>query len=164
MTRKIIIVFLVLLLCFYSLISSILGERGFLANNQLKRQLKANEYELDRKAVELENLKIQEKELSTEDGIRSAAMNLGYQVDTDNVYVFQTEDMPSGPNMAVSTNKQMMDNDAFKPWASSFILLISFCASSIISLILLLFRKVKVDADDSEQDESRDFGNNFNAD
>lgn len=165
MTRKLVIVFIVLLLCFYSLISSILGERGFLANNQLKRQLKANEYELDRKAVEIENLKIQQKELSTEDGIRSAAMNLGYQVESDDVYLFDTADSieskEKNTNPNTVTNEQ---NSPFKPWASSFSLLISFCASFIITFILWLFNKGKVETDDSEQEESGNFGNNFNID
>ncbi|MCF0167758.1 MAG: hypothetical protein HUJ93_03815, partial [Bacteroidales bacterium] len=87
-----IILFVVFSLIFYSLISSFLGERGIIANNQLKRQLIENEYELDRRKVQLENLRIKEQELATEDGLRSAAMNLGYQVDSDNVFIFDNEE------------------------------------------------------------------------
>lgn len=165
MTRKFIIVFIVLLLCFYSLISSILGERGFIANNQLKRQLKSNEYELDRKDVEIENLKIQETELSTEDGLRSAALNLGYQVDSDDVYIFQQEDV-GRDRKTESVPVQDADNGKgqFEYWSSAFTLLISFCSSFIITFILWLFRKGKVEDHDSEQEESGDIRDNFNID
>ncbi len=164
MTRKFIILFAVLTLCFYSLISSFLGERGFLANNSLKRQLKENEYALDRKDVEIENLEMQEKELSTEDGLRSVAMNLGYQVESDDVYVFPTEDKVQTPEVTAEETHESEQKDGFKPWSTSFTLLISFCASSIITVMIWLFSHGKGKIDDSEQEESGNSGNDFDID
>ena len=164
MTRKLLILFLVLMLCTYSLISSFLGERGIIVNNQLKRQLKENEYELDRSEMEIENLRLQDQELSTEDGSRSTAMSFGYQVEGDDVHVFETEDVVQ--DIPSTTSEPAKDDGIkeFKPWATSFILLISFCSSFIITLIVWLFTKNKGDSDDSQQEESGNFGNNFNID
>ena len=162
MTRKLIILFVVLMLCFYSLISSFLGERGFLVNNSLTRQLKENEYELDRKDVEIENLEIQEKELSSEDGLRSAAMGLGYQVESDDVYVFPTEDESS--ESTASTTSTTQSKDAFRPWSKAFTLLISFVASTIITVLVALISHRKGKIDDSEQEESGNSGDDFDND
>ena len=113
MARKYVVLFIVITLCLFSLMSAFMGERGFFANKELERQLKANEYRLDRDRVELENLKIQEEELSTEDGIRSAAMNLGYKVDGDDVYRFETQDaVPSREKVL----EQTVSSDAAKPF------------------------------------------------
>lgn len=164
MTRKLVILFIVLLVCFYCLILSFFGERGIIANNQLKRQLKENEYELDRRNVEIENLRLQEQELSTEDGLRSAAMNLGYQVDSDDVYVFTTDGGPVPQTAETQPTVKQEEEEPFKPWKMSFCLLISFCLSFIITFILWIFRKGKGTEDDSQQEEPGDTGDNLNLD
>ncbi len=160
MTRKLIILFAVSMLCFYSLISSFLGERGILVNKSLTRQLKENEYELDRKEVEIENLAIQEKELSTEDGLRSAAMNLGYKVESDDVYVFPSEDQVPA-TQAGTEGAPVEKGSDFKPWSTSFTLLISFCCSTIITVLVLLFSRRNRRDDDPEQVEPGDSGDDF---
>lgn len=164
MTRKLIILFAVLMLCFYSLISSFLGERGFLVNNSLTRQLKENEYELDRKDVEIENLEIQEKELSSEDGLRSAAMGLGYQVESDDVYVFPTEDEAEASKTTGSEAAAVQTKQEFKPWSKLFTLLISFVSSTIITVLVAVFGRRKGKIDDSEQEESGNSGDDFDND
>lgn len=181
MTRKLLILLAVLTLCLFSLIYSFFGERGFIVNNQLKKQLKENEYEMDRRSVELENLTIQQLELSTEDGLRSAAINLGYQVDTDDVYVFNSDNnsnqtptqtstqAASQPETEVTSalpqnateNKEINEIKEFKPWNTGFCLLISFCTSFIITLIILLITKGKRHKNDSQQEESGDTGDNL---
>ena len=162
MTRKIIILFAVLMLCFYSLISSFFGERGFIANNQLKRQLKENEYKLDKSDVEIEILTRQEEETQSEDGRRSTAMNLGYKVDGDEVYVFDTKDEVEKPETSYNANDEQKTS-SFKPLRPSFILLISFGSSFIICLLALLFKRHKGEEDDPQQEESGDPGN-YNSD
>jgi len=165
MTRKLLILFVVLTLCFFSLISSLLGERGIIVNNELKRQLKENEYELDKGNVELENLRMQQKELATEDGLRSAAINLGYQVESDDVYVFSSEG-EAKPSVTVRTEQAATsEKSGFRPWSLGFCLLISFCASFIITLLFWLFRRNKEgNTDDSEQEESGNTGDNLSFD
>ena len=163
MTRKILILFIALMLVSFSLISSFLGERGIIVNNQLKRQLIDKEYELDRSDMEIENLRLQDNELSTEDGSRSTAMSFGYQVEGDDVHVFDTQDnVPA----AVVRQEAVHDGsaDGFTPWGIPFILLISFCTSFIISLIVWLFAKRKGNNDDSQQEESGDTGDNLGFD
>ena len=164
MTRKLIVVFIVLLLCFYSITLSFFGERGIIANNILKRQLKENEYELDRREVEIENLKLRRQELSTEDGLRSAAINLGYQVDGDDVYVFQTDASVEDRQSVTGQSSPGIQSPSFNPWSMGFCLLISFCLSFIITLIIWLFSRSKGQDDDSQQEKPGDTGNDFDFD
>lgn len=159
MTRKLIIVFVVLMLCFYCLISSFLGERGFLANNQLKRQLKENEYKLDKSDVEIEVLQKQEADTATVDGMRESGMRLGSATEGDEVYVFETKDEVQ----KVETTPVARETDvsgSFKPLRPPVILLISFGASFIISALFFILSRRKGVADDPQQEESGDIGNN----
>ena len=163
MARKILILFVALMLVSFSLISSFLGERGIIVNNQLKRQLTDIEYELDRTDMEIENLRMQDNELSTEDGSRSTAMSFGYQVDGDDVHVFDTRDDVS-PAAGRPEEGLRDGREEFTPWSVPFILLISFCSSFIITLIVWLFAKRKGNTDDSQQEESGDTGDNLDFD
>jgi len=163
MTRKILILFIALMLVSFSLISSFLGERGIIVNNQLKRQLNDKEYELDRREMEIENLRLQDNELSTEDGSRSTAMSFGYQVEGDDVHVFETQDEVSSTAVRSEDGREEKARE-FTPWGIPFILLISFCTSFIITLIVWLFAKRKGNTDDSQQEESGDTGDNFSFD
>jgi len=114
--------------------------------------------------MEIENLRLQDQELSTEDGSRSTAMSFGYQVEGDDVHVFETEDVVKDIPASSSAQERDEKEKQFKPWSISFILLISFCSSIIITLIVWLFTRNKGDSDDSQQEESGNFGNNFNID
>ena len=164
MTRKLIVLFIVLTLCFYSLILTVFGERGIIANNQLRRQLKENEYELDRREVELENLERQKQELSTEDGLRSAAMNLGYQVDSDDVYVFSSEAAQETKPSSLQSTASEKQLSSFKPLSMVMCLLISIGLSIIITFVVWLIGKGKGKENDSKQEESGDVGNNLGLD
>ena len=164
MTRKLVVLFIVLTLCFYSLLLSLFGERGIIANNQLKKQLKENEYELDRREVELENLEHQKQELSTEDGLRSAAMNLGYQVESDDVYVFSTESDQQSKQSVHSLNAHEKEASSFKPLSMVKCLLISLGLSIIITFIVWIIGKGKGKENDSQQEESGNSGNDISFD
>lgn len=163
MTRKILILFIALMLVSFSLLSSILGERGIIVNNRLKKQLTEKEYELDRRDMEIENLRLQDNELSTEDGSRSTAMSFGYQVEGDDVHVFDTEDEVSRRSAGVQ-EQQSKEEKEFTPWGVPFILLISFSSSFIITVMVWLFTRRKGKTDDSQQEESGDIGDNLNFD
>ena len=164
MTRKLVVLFIVLTLCFYSLLLTVFGERGIIANNQLKKQLKENEYELDRRQVEIENLEHQKQELSTEDGLRSAAMNLGYQVDSDDVYVFSTESGQGNKTSVQQDAAPEKQASSFRPLSMVRCLLISIGVSIIITFVIWLIGKGKGKENDSQQEESGDSGNNFSFD
>ena len=160
MTRKLMILFLVLILCFFCLISSFFGERGFLANKQLKRQLKENEYKLDKSDVEIEVLQKQEEDTATSDGLRVSGMRYGSATEGDEVYVFETKDEVQKPETAYNAGQEQM-SPTFTPLRPLFTLLISLGASFIITLsVLLLSRRRKGDEDDPQQEESGDTGDN----
>ena len=154
------ILFLVLSLCFFCLISSFFGERGFLANNQLKRQLKENEYKLDKSDVEIEVLQKQEEDTATIDGLRVSGMRYGSATEGDEVYVFETKDEVQQSQTSYSS-EQEQNSPAFTPLRTIFTLLISLGASFIITLsVLFLSRGSKGEEDDSQQEESGNTGNN----
>ena len=160
MTRKLMMLFLVLSLCFFCLISSFFGERGFLANNQLKRQLKENEYKLDKSDVEIEVLQKQEEDTASSDGLRVSGMRYGSATEGDEVYVFETKDEVQKPQTS-SNADQEQNSPTFKALRPLFTLLISLGASFIITLsVLLLSRRRKGDEDDPQQEESGDTGDN----
>ena len=160
MTRKLMMLFLVLSLCFFCLISSFFGERGFLANNQLKRQLKENEYKLDKSDVEIEVLQKQEEDTATSDGLRVSGMRYGSATDGDEVYVFETRDEVQKPQTSYNAD-QKQNSGSFTPLRPLFILLISIGTSFIITLsVLLLSRRRKGDEDDPQQEEPGNTGNN----
>lgn len=161
MARKYLILFAVLSLCFFNLISSFLGEKGYFANKALQRQLIENEYQMDREEVELENLRIREEELSTEDGIRLAAINLGYQVDSDEVYVFQDDDEIVVRHVSSSKDSETTENKIFKPWKLGFILIVTLCSSATITILVWLMRgpeeseELEEDDDESSSEEEQ---------
>ncbi len=157
MTRKLIILFLVLMLCFYCLISSFLGERGFLANNQIKRQLKENEYKLDKSDVEIEVLQKQEADTATIDGMRESGMRLGSATEGDEVYVFETKDEVQKTEMSPAVGETEI-TASFKPLRPMFILFISSGASFIITMLILILLRHKGADSDPEQEESGNAG------
>lgn len=164
MARKYIVLFVVITLCLFSLMSALMGERGFFANKELERRLKANEYRLDRDRVELENLRIQEEELSTEDGMRFAAMNLGYKVDGDDVYRFDTQDSVEAYVPDGDSGAEAYGSGAFVPWSTAACFGLASGASLVVVLLIWILGRKGKGRDDSEQDESGDFGDNFDFD
>ena len=165
MARKylfLLLVLIVLTVCSFAILLAIFGKTGYLVNQDLKKQLKINEYRLDRDEVELENLRIQEQELSTEDGVRFAAMNLGYKVEGDDVYQFETEDEVQTSEVETeSTEASTLETGSFKPWAFTKIFLVSFSFSLAVTVLIWILRRKRIEKNDSQQNESGDFGNSF---
>ena len=165
MARKylfLLLVLIVLTVCSFALLLAIFGKTGYLVNQDLKKQLKINEYRLDRDEVELENLRIQEQELSTEDGVRFAAMNLGYKVEGDDVYQFETEDEVQTSEVETeSTEASTLETGSFKPWGFTKLFLVSFSFSLAVTVLIWILRRKRIEENDSQQNESGDFGNSF---
>ena len=165
MARKylfLLLVLIVLTVCSFALLLAIFGKTGYLVNQDLKKQLKINEYRLDRDEVELENLRIQEQELSTEDGVRFAAMNLGYKVEGDDVYQFETEDEVQTSEVETeSTEVSTLETGSFKPWGFTKLFLVSFSFSLAVTVLIWILRRKRIEENDSQQNESGDFGNSF---
>lgn len=161
--RFLLLVLIVLIVCSYCLLAAFFGKTGFLANQELKKQLKINEYRLDRDEVELENLRIQEQELSTEDGVRFAAMNLGYKVEGDDVYQFETEDQvqPASNETSENLGDTTLKTSSYKPWGFTKLFLVSFSFSLAVTVLIWILRRKRKGENDSQQNESGDFGNSF---
>ncbi len=164
MARKygfLLLVLIVLTASFCSLLTAFFGKTGYLVNQELKKQLKINEYRLDRDEVELENLRIQEEELSTEDGVRFAAMNLGYKVEGDDVYQFDTEDQVEVGSTEENTEVSSSQKKAFQPWSFGKIFVISFSLALALTVLIWILRRKRTEENDSQQDEPGDGGNGF---
>ena len=163
MARKygfLLLVLIVLTVCSFCLLTAFFGKTGYLVNQDLKKQLKINEYRLDRDEVELENLRIQEQELSTEDGVRFAAMNLGYKVEGDDVYQFETEDEVQNVSEEVQTTA-LATTSSYKPWGFLKLFLVSFSFSLAVTVLIWILSRKRIEENDSQQNESGDFGNSF---
>ncbi len=151
-TRKYILMFLVLTLSFFFLITGIFGTNGYYYNKALMSQLHVIEYEEDSMNTELEALEKQREELSTEEGLRDAAISLGYYVEGDEVYRFQTPALQE--SYYVAENKpQVIEFTPLKPLTC---ILIAAGISIIVVLFAAILDSKRQTEDDIEQDKPGD--------
>lgn len=156
-TRKYIILFLVLSLSFFFLLSGVFGTNGYLYNKALLSQLKVIEYEEDTMNMELETLEMQRESLSTEEGLRDAAISLGYYVEGDEVYRFSTPALQE--SVAISVNKPQAIE--FIPLKPVICILIATGISAIVVLIVAVMDSKRQTNNDIEQDKSGDTSDTY---
>jgi len=141
MTRKLLLLFITLLLCFYLLLSSFFGEKGFFYNEALKQEISYQKKVLEDLNIDWDRLKAIEENLETERYLYDIAIKLGYKASDDKVYYFEEESYPYNQIMKNGEIK-IEYNDIF--YLKSFtIFLISFILSLIIVLLKVLFLKFK---------------------
>lgn len=148
-TRKYIFIFLTLCLSFFFLISGIFGTNGYYYNKALISQLQAVEYEEDSMNMELEALEMQRESLSTEEGLRDAAISLGYYVEGDEVYRFQTPALQENVSIA-ETKPQTIE---FTPLKPVICILIAAGISAIVVLFAAIIDSRRQSSYDIEQDK-----------
>lgn len=144
------IIFLISFLCLFFLGTGIFGVNGFFYNQDLKRQIAEAEYNRDKLEVDINSLREQKTHLSSDEGLRELAIDLGYYVDGDTVYLFDEPSLQDSEPSVESTSTQAH----YKPISSASILLIDLGASIVITFIIWLFSKDKKSKDyfDGEDD------------
>ena len=142
MTRKLLVLFITLILCFYLLLSSFLGEKGFFYNKALKQEISNQSKVLEDLNNEWERLKAIQGNLETKRYLDDIAIKLGYKSSDDVVYYFN-EKSPYPYNQINKNGEIKIEyKDVFylKPFT---IFIISFILSLIILLLKVLFVKSK---------------------
>ena len=128
------LIFVILSIGFYFLFTGIFGENGYLKNRELKIQLEEKETHLLKLNSQIESLSQKNEELSTEEGLREAALKLGYNVKGDEVFVFESSSLQKNQKEALNENNP--ERKEFKPFSSTIIVLMALVSSVLISIIL----------------------------
>jgi len=136
--KQYLFVFILCFLCLFFLGSGIFGVNGYLYNQDLKKQIRNAEYTNDKLNLEINSMKEQKSHLASEEGLRDLAVDLGYYVEGDTVYLFEE---PSVQDSINSTN--LNEDTSYKPISNASILLIDLGVSIIITFIIWLFSRDK---------------------
>lgn len=152
-TIKYLIIFIALASGFFFLLTGIFGSRGVLDNRALKSQLRVVEYEEDKLNMELESLENQRDSLSTEEGLRNAAINLGYYVEGDEVYRFATPALQESVTIPVTTPTAI----EYTPLKPILCFLIATAAAALAVLVVAIIDSRRNSFNDFEQSKP---GNN----
>ncbi len=76
---------------------TVLGTGGFLHNRALKAEISKLSYEQTMLSLQVDSLRRQRDEASSEDALKDAAFKYGYQSEGEQVYYFIDEDQNSSP-------------------------------------------------------------------
>lgn len=133
--KKCIVLFAVLTIAFYFLCVGIFARGGLLYNKALEEVLQKLEYRADRLKSDVENLKLHSQELSTEEGIRVTALNLGYAVEGDTVYLFATSELQSADETRTVADYEEMP---YKSLSKPLCLLIAASAAALVTVFYAL--------------------------
>ncbi len=148
--RKYLFIFLFLSLCLYLLVSGIFGQGGYLYNRSLRNILQSLQYRSDKLQSDIRVLQDKSKELETEEGLRNTALNLGYYIEGDSVYVFSTSGLQTEEYEYVKVEEE---SEPFRAFSKGLCILISVSASLIITALVWFtdtIRKSRSFNDDEE--------------
>jgi len=95
MTRKIPLLFAFSLVFTFSLLMTVFGIGGILHNRALKTEISRLSYEQTVLSIQVDSLKRQRDEASSEDALKDAAFKYGYQSEGEQVYYFIDEEQNS---------------------------------------------------------------------
>nr|WP_319474821.1 septum formation initiator family protein [uncultured Sphaerochaeta sp.] len=92
MTRKIQLLFAFSLVFIFSLLMTVFGIGGILHNRALKAEISRLSYEQTMFSIQVDSLKRQRDEASSEDALKDAAFKYGYQSEGEQVYYFMDDE------------------------------------------------------------------------
>ena len=142
-------ILLVSVFCFYFLFSGLFGERGYLYNKSLEKQIIEKKHQSEKLNVIIENLKEQRKQLSSEEGLRDSAIDLGYYVEGDTVYRFDT----SAIQPDLIDNEKESEQKFYQPLSTTSLIFLSLGVSCVITFVIWFFSEKTHDKNDDEDDE-----------
>ena len=131
--RKYLFIFLFLSLCLYLLVSGIFGQGGYFYNRSLRNILQSLQYRSDKLQSDIQVLKQKSEELETEEGLRNTALNLGYYIEGDSVYLFSTSGLQTETYEYMKTEEE---SEPFRAFSKGLCILISISASLIITALV----------------------------
>jgi len=143
--KKSFFILVVLTLCLYFLTTGLFAKGGYFYNKSLEKVLLDLEYRADRLKSDVENLMLQDSELTTEEGIRDTALNLGYYVDGDQVYLFAESELQE-PYTKYRIDEEV--EQPFKPLSKPVCFLISLGISLVVTLLYTLVARKPVTSEE----------------
>jgi len=149
--RKYLFIFLFLSLCLYLLVLGVLGEGGYLYNRSLRNILQNLQYRSDKLQSDIQVLQQKSDELSTEDGLRNTALNLGYYIEGDSVYVFSSSGLQTETYKYVTAEEEA---GPFRALSKGMCVLISVSASLIITALVWFADTVRRGKSFDEDDDT----------
>lgn len=153
MTRgRVLFIFIVLLIGFYFVSTGLLGVNGYFYNKTLERLLLQRHYQQDKISVELNSLIERQLQLASSEGLKDAAVSLGYYTQDDGIYFFTSS---STQDAVYAGNIWDTEVKLFKPLNKTVCFTIAFIGSAIITFTIALIAYVK-HRDYSEKDSEDD--------
>ena len=148
--RKYLFIFLFLSLCLYLLVSGIFGQGGYFYNRSLRNILRSLQYRSDKLQSDIQVLQQKSEELETEEGLRNTALNLGYYIEGDSVYVFSTSGLQTESYEYVTVEEVQ----PFRAFSKGICILISVSASLIITALVWFADTIKKSRSFDEDDDT----------
>lgn len=148
--RKYLFIFLFLSLCLYLLVSGIFGQGGYFYNRSLRKILRSLQYRSDKLQSDIQVLQQKSEELETEEGLRNTALNLGYYIEGDSVYVFSTSGLQTESYEYVTVEEAQ----PFRAFSKGICILISVSASLIITALVWFADTIKKSRSFDEDDDT----------
>ena len=136
--------------CFYFLFSGLFGEKGFFYNKSLERQIEEKQRQSEKLSLIIENLKEQRKNADSEEAIRNSAVSLGYYVDGDTVYQFNTASLQDN----LIDNEKFEHAKTYRPLSPLAVFLVAFGFSSVATFVIWLLSGRRRKSDDDGSDDS----------
>lgn len=160
MFKSKLVLFFISFVCSFFLVLGIFGNRGYLYNKSLKQQLIVLVKQAEKLGVEVNSLTEKTKSLETEEGIRDAAMKLGYYVRNDNVYIFEDPQIQTGSQV----ENEVSQIKFYQPLSSFYCILIACFFALVITFCSLIWTIKKENLNDFEQKQSGDYTDSFSID
>lgn len=157
MIKRKILLFFVITLCLYFIFSGIFGNNGYLHNKYLKAQLSILEEDARKLGIDINSLIDEKNNLTTEEGIRDAAVSLGYYISGDTIHVF--DEVSLQPSAYTQANQDEIE--VYKPLNGFLCLLISAALSCGISVLSFFISKKKADKHDIIKNQPTDHPDNY---
>lgn len=159
---RIIFVFCVLLVGLYFVTNGFLGENGFFYNKTLEKMLIQREYQEDKISIELDSLIERQLQLASDQGLKDAALSLGYYTEGDKVYLFSSS---SKQDAVYAGNTWDTDIKLFNPLNKFLCFVISLVVSGLISfsyafILFIKHRDYSTDDEDLSDNNESEFGGN----
>ena len=152
MTRgRVLFVFIVLLIGFYFVSTGLLGVNGYFYNKTLERLLLQRHYQQDKISVELNSLIERQLQLASSEGLKDAAVSLGYYTQDDGIYFFTSS---STQDAVYAGNIWDTEVKLFNPLSKIVWFGISALSAALITFVagIVMFVKHRDYTEDGEEE------------
>lgn len=153
MTRKCCLLFAILCICLFCLLSGTLGEEGFFYKKQLENLLKNQNEVLKQLEQVYSNLEIRKENIFSEETLKNNSFDLGYVFESNEVYFFEPDNLEYETEKMYDLKKIQVEKQEIWFLSHGMILLISISISAVITLFVFLLKKARRKSGDKDGTE-----------